>query len=375
MRVLILTCGTGGGHNTAAAALEEEMLRRGHQVQVMNAYDLKSRRLAALINQSYIRLVQHCPALFGMIYKIGDLWHKTRVKSPVYHLHRKLVPYLRNHLNSYRPDVVLMTHFFPGEIITAMKAAGDAVPPSIYVSTDYTCIPLADEIDCDACIIPSEKLALEFFDRGIPPERVYPMGIPVHRQICEAECRQTVRRRLGMHPSDRYILIAGGSMGSGCFVKAARLLEKYLIGAKEARLIVVCGSNEKMKRRIERQIDESSRDRITVLGFTHQMADYLKACDVFITKPGGLSTTEAAVAGIPLILMSPIPGCETKNQEFFEKHSMALTVHSPKKELTAAVERLLDPGLVSMMRRRQRQINPRAAADICDLAETMNQGG
>lgn len=369
MKILIMTCGTGGGHNTAAAALEEEMLRRGHQVQVMNPYDLKSARLSHSINQAYIQTVLRCPPFFGALYKIGGLWHRTGIKSPVYLLNRRMAPYLSAHLNASQPDGILMTHFFPGEILTAIRAKGGHVPPALYVATDYTCIPLSDEIDIDAFVIPAPELAAEFRGRGISAERILPLGIPVPRRFADVEEKRAVRERLGMDAGARYILFAEGSMGAGAFHKTLRLLEKYLRRDEDTRLIVVCGGNLKMKRRIERRLSDSFGERIVVLGYTDRMADYLKACDLYITKPGGLSITEAAVTGIPLILVSSIPGCESRNLSFFEGHEMALAVRNQRRELLRAVERLTDPDFAASMISRQRRINPHAAQDICDRAE------
>ncbi len=105
---------------------------------------------------------------------------------------------------------------------------------------------------------------------------------------------------------------------------------------------------------------------------TNKMALYLKASDVFISKPGGLSSTESAAAGVPLVHISPIPGCESRNAEFFAKEGIAVKVENTETELLSAVERLSEPGNAEEMRKRQRTvINQNAAMDICELLETV----
>ena len=107
---------------------------------------------------------------------------------------------------------------------------------------------------------------------------------------------------------------------------------------------------------------------------TNRMALYLKASDVFISKPGGLSSTESAAAGVPLVHISPIPGCESRNAEFFAKEGIAVKVENTETELLSAVERLSEPGNAEEMRKRQRAvINQNAAMDICKLLETVAQ--
>ena len=110
--------------------------------------------------------------------------------------------------------------------------------------------------------------------------------------------------------------------------------------------------------------------QIQIIESTPQMADYMKACDLFITKPGGLSSTEAAVSGIPLVHISPIPGCEQRNAEYFLKHGMRAFVSNQKKELLPALQKLQQSGCVYDMISAQRCcVNPRAAEKLCDFME------
>ena len=84
MRVLILSCGTGGGHNAAASAMKEALEARGHSADVLNPYTLKTNKLAKIIDVVYVRLVQISPTLFGRVYKIGDAYRRLPWRSPVY---------------------------------------------------------------------------------------------------------------------------------------------------------------------------------------------------------------------------------------------------------------------------------------------------
>mgnify|MGYP002317258342 CR=1 FL=1 len=81
----------------------------------------------------------------------------------------------------------------------------------------------------------------------------------------------------------------------------------------------------------------------------------MKACELLISKPGGLSSTEAAVSCTPLIHINPIPGCESKNMEYFSSRGMSLAVHSLQKELLPAVEQLLQPSSARQMLACQQQ--------------------
>ena len=116
MEALILSCGTGGGHNAAGKALEEEWKKRGYQVTFLNPYTLKSERMAKVIDYLYVDIVQKTPLLFGIIYQIGNLYRKLPVKSPVYYINGKMTGLLYRYLEEKKPDVILMPHLYPAEI-------------------------------------------------------------------------------------------------------------------------------------------------------------------------------------------------------------------------------------------------------------------
>ena len=79
MEALILSCGTGGGHNSAALAIKEEMEQRGHRVTMMNPYSLGGHGTDRLVNQAYVRLVQKAPKIFGFVYQLGNLYRRLPV--------------------------------------------------------------------------------------------------------------------------------------------------------------------------------------------------------------------------------------------------------------------------------------------------------
>lgn len=368
MDALILSCGTGGGHNAAGRAIYEEMKKRGHHVVMRNPYALKSVRLSGRIDSAYVKTVQKCPAAFGGIYKIGDLYRRLPFRSPVYYANHAMNTVLAGYLKEHPFDIVVMPHLFPAEILTNMKRHGMTVPKTMFVATDYACIPFTEETDCDAYIIPAEDMRTEFVQRGIAAEKLHALGIPTHSSFAAKEDKTEVKGRLGLRPDIRYILAAGGSMGSGGMEQAVERLAEYFGAKEEIGLIVICGNNRRLYEKMKQRYGAG----VTVLGHTDDMASYLKACSLYVTKPGGLSSTEAAVSGIPILHTAWIPGCETQNARYFKRHGMSLAGELTE-EILQKAEQLVRDGdaAAQMVYDQQRQINGHAAADICTLAETM----
>lgn len=365
MDALIMSCGTGGGHNAAGHAVAEELLRRGHNVTVLNPYTLMGDRLPSVIDNTYISIAKRVPSLFGLIYGVGEAYRRLPIPSPVYLLNGKMKTCMERYLDEHHFDVILMSHLFPAEILTNMKRHGCRVPKTVFISTDYACIPFTEETDCDCYIVPVLELEEDYTRHGIPADKLYSLGIPVSRGFTYCEDKHDARRELGLDPKRRYILVAGGSMGSGRLGLVVDLLcRRY--DEDDVGIIVICGSN----RRLYERISSSYGERCLVLEHTDMMAKYMSACDLFITKPGGLSSSEAAASGTPLIHITPIPGCESLNMRFFESHGLSIAVSSPRRQLIASCDKLLERSAREQMTENQHNvIHATAASDICDLVE------
>ena len=271
---------------------------------------------------------------------------------------------MQEYLEAHNYDVVIMPHLFPAEILTFLKRRAKRVPKTVFIATDYSCIPFTEETDCDRYVIPSDLLKDDFIRRGIPEEKLLPLGIPVSRDFSRALSQAEAKAFLSLEPELKYILLSGGSMGAGSMAQTVKRLSEELKKQPGWGLIVICGSNN----RLYGQLSElySSSSRIKLVKRTPYMAWYLKACDVFITKPGGLSSTEAAVSGVPIIHVSPIPGCESINMRFFTEHHMSLDGGKEPEQLLKALDQALQKETAeNIISSQSNIINKNAASQIC----------
>lgn len=368
MDTLILSCGTGGGHDAAAKAIMEEFIAKGHNAVMLNPYTLQSDELARKINAAYNEAAQKAPRFFGVVYKAGQIYRKFPFRSPVYFANAGMVSVMQNYLESNNFDIVIMTHLFPAEIITNMKNRNIPIPKTMFIATDYTCIPFTEETKCDAYVIPSDALMDEFHGRGIPKEKLYPLGIPVQKKFSEPEARDEVRKRLGLDTQKRYVLVTGGSMGGGEIEKTIEQLLLDLKAVPDTEAVIICGSNRDLYDKLKQKADPNAR----VIGYTDDMAGYMKACDLFVTKPGGLSSTEAAVSGIPILHTGAIPGCETCNAGYFNQRGMSYSHNFEEDNFRSALEFALDNSArAEMLDNQRRRVISNSAERICSLAETL----
>ena len=368
MKVLILSCNTGGGHNAAAQAIAEAIREHGDCAEVLDYLSLAGNGVSKLVGDGYVKVVKKAPAMFGVAYKLGMVVSRLMKKSPVYYANARMARYLEEYLQENPVDAIVMPHLYPAETITYMRRNGFALPLTVAVMTDYTCIPFWEETDCDYYITPHKKLHPEIIKRGIPAYKLKAFGIPVSRQCREDISREQARDMLGLEQEKKYFLLTAGSMGTKAIVHILELL--LAMRSKKENLVVICGSNQKLKKKLQQKY--KNRKEVTLVGYTKKMPLYLKACDVIFTKPGGLTSTEAAVSGIPIVHIRPIPGCETKNVEFFQKHGMSIGKRSFVGQVRAG-EKLLEREKlrVEMQEAQKKNSRPEAAERICKLLEEL----
>lgn len=368
MKVLVLSCNTGEGHNSAARAVREEFCRRGIPCDMADALGIVGAPNSRAASAAYGGIITHAPRVFGAIYRAGEVYDSTGIQSPVYYVNathaRKLSAYLA--AGGYTHAVA--THLFPMETLTRMKKTGALQIPAYGVLTDYTRIPFFAETDLDAWFLPHAEVKNDCIRAGMPSERLYVTGLPVSARFSSPVTRAAARAALGMAAEAKNILMMTGGVGCG---NAPRLVAALLreIPA-EVSLTVLTGRNAEMKAALDALYGAGGR--VTALPFTDRVDLYMRACDLVITKPGGISTTEAAASRTPLIHTEAIPGCETKNAELFERLGMSMWAKSESEAARCAALLLGDPERMARMTAAQAAgIDPHGAANVADLVERL----
>lgn len=350
MKIVVFTCNTGGGHNSCARYISEEFNKSGIDCDVFDYMKLFSESASKKAEKLYLNSTLGKGNIFKTVYKLGELYNKIGIKSPVYGFNKMAVKKLDSFLKENGYDLAICTHVFPALALSALKKKREI--KFINVATDYECIPFWNETNPDLFVIPSELLINNFVEKGINKDILLPIGIPVSSKFFEVE-------KLNFAHDKDVVLLTSGSMGFGeVYDVVVEILNNI-----DCYLYVVCGSNEKLKEKLD-LIDNSN---LKVLGFINNMNAYMKESDVVIAKPGGLTSTEVTMMRKPLVLMMPIPGVENHNASFFEENGMCLkasnvleVVNNTKKLLE---DKTLQQNLVEMQKK---YINDKSAGDLVD---------
>ena len=323
MKILLLTAATGGGHLRASNAVERYIRdNTGHDVKSVDTLKAVGRFLDKTVCDSYLFMAKKVPALFGRLYK------QTNKQNLFSDLVPKLSGMFSNLLlpaiEAYHPDVIITTHPFATEMVSDLKEDGSVTAPLICILTDYGVHRawIADYVD--AYVVASDDMVPELMTFGVPKEKIYPFGIPVHDVFFDREDRSMILRDLNFDPELPTLLFMAGSFGVSNIIKLYRDLTETNV---KMQIIVITGRNRKLYEAFEKEIASGARLPTRVIYFTDEVEKYMHASDLLVTKPGGLTVSEALACNLPLAVFDAIPGQEEDNANFLKTHDMGVRLH------------------------------------------------
>lgn len=359
MKALILYTNTGAGHISAGKAICEAFKSINIEPIEIDTLSFAGKSTSKTVENSYVNIVKKSPNFFGLLYKAGVKISNPKVKSIIYILNTLYANKIYSVIKNEQPDLIICTHIFCAQTISYLqnKYSFNALTASIV--TDYTCAPFWEETNLNYYFIPHKDLINEFVSKGITKNKILPFGLPVSSKFKLHNDKAHSKINLNINPNLKHILIMGGSMGAGNIFETTLALSKELTNVN---FTVICGNNHDLFKKFE---NTNLLKNITVLSFTNNIDKLMDASDILISKPGGLTSTEAIVKNLPLIIINPIPGVESANCNFFTSHNMALYANSIN-ETIELCKLLLNNNLVSntIISSQAKNINPNSAIDI-----------
>ena len=363
-RIAILHATAGSGHKSAAIAIAHALgtLAPGAQVREVDTLVFASRFYRSTYAQSYSTMAQRAPRLWGALYALWGQERVNRSAGPAREaLDRLALRGLVRVVERERPDAIVCTHFLPVEALYPIRGRGRLDVPLHVVITDFTAHPLWAYPHVDRYFVASDTVAEELAGHGVPRDRIEVTGIPVDPRFAHMNGRDVVRARFGFSLERPLVLVMGGGAGVG---PMAELAERLAALTSEPHVLVLCGTNDRLKRQID-ALGHATGGRVTAMSFTPHVDLLLEAADLIVSKAGGLTCAEALVKHTPMVVFRPTPGQEVGNARYLEAGGAA--VHADSLDTVAAtVARWLeDSEALERARDNARRLaRPRAAEDI-----------
>jgi len=367
LRVLILYAGVGTGHRRAAEAVEAAFRRSHPEIFVRNldVLSMGTGIFRRCYGGMYIDFVNKAPAILRLAYHLMDrphdgttmsMWDRVRISLE----EMNLQPFM-SMLQSQRWDLAISTHFLSGEIIADLRKKEKLSLPQVMVTTDFETHHLWITEPCEHYFTATEEAALYLQKQGVQPEKLSVVGIPIHPAFRETKERAACRERHGLSGDRPVVLLLAGGHGVG---RIDQMFRALLEVEEPLQLVAVTGRNATAKRRLE-GIIPPARHRVKVLGYSTCMDELLRAADLVMSKPGGLTTSEALACGTPMVIVDPVPGQEERNSDLLLENGAAIKGNHLLTLAPKVTALLRDPARLAELQANARRLGrPEAAFEV-----------
>jgi processive 1,2-diacylglycerol beta-glucosyltransferase len=355
-RVLIVAMSVGGGHGKAGQAIAKAIhdLAPDCEVKSIDLRDHAAAWFRTLYVAGYLFIVRRVPWLWGWLYRHPP---KRGGTLPPWLLKRALRPFERL-VRDWQPDAILATQITASEATAALCSRGIHRGATATVVTDFDAHPSWRSPQIDFFFVPDEDIRRRLAATGIPAERLVATGVPIDPIFEQPHDASALKAKHGVRPGVPVVLLMGGSLGLGPMEAGVREL---LASGRPMELLVVAGHNARLRQRLE-ALQPTGESRLHAFGFIDFVVELMAVSDIFVSKPGGLSMTEAVTIGVPTLAIAPLAGQEVVNARHLAAQGVVECL-KPGETLPAAVQRLLaDPAARQRLSAAARAYAPRSPA-------------
>jgi processive 1,2-diacylglycerol beta-glucosyltransferase len=338
--ILIFSSAIGSGHMRASAAVVRgvDILDPEKTCSIVDFPHEVSPGVERVLRDAYLQALKLWPTAYGKLYQSSGTGQPG---SYVHYLRSAGLKTLERLVSSTGAQALVAPHFYGAGVLGSYKEQNPEMFGAV-VLTDYVPHPIGVPLNLDLYVVADDAAAEVVAKLGVPEERIHPTGIPID-PIFEEPADPGPARREILHLDDDdlpVVLVMGGGLGGGDLEDSVSLL---LQASEAMHLVVLCGSNDRSRTRLERLAKNSGGHEATFLAFTNRVRELMAGGTVLVTKPGGMSCTEALASRLPQVLYHPIPGQEEDNAAAMVRYGAGVMVRETSQILGQTLKILTSP--------------------------------
>lgn len=371
-RIIISYASYGGGHYSAAKNLKEYIEENYPDCDVFLFDCMKyiNRVIDKVCGSTYSTITTNIPWFWGKIY-YGT---QDPIFEKITSLSNKLLSYkLIKLFKNIDPDIIISTHFFVSHMCSILKQKGKINAQIATIITDYGNDPYNEWVSnfnyIDYIFVAHDEIKKILLNKNIPENKIHSTGIPISTKFLINYDKKNILNKLNLCENKKTILFFGGGelgLGKSKTLDIFNLLTKNY---NNIQIIAIAGKNENLKNNFKKIAAENNKSESTViLGYTTHIPELMYISDLIVTKPGGLTSTEALVSNVPIIAINPIPGQEEENAQFLETNGAAIWIKKSDNINNKFDEILNNEQILSEMKNKINQIaKPNSTKQICEI--------
>ena len=371
-KILIFYASYGGGHLSAANSIKNYLSSNYENIDVelIDCMKYINKPIEKITTTAYNEMAKKAPWAWGKIYsdsQKGPLAHITTRSNQVFAI--KLLRLLREK----KPDLIISTHPFGSQMCSYLKRKGKITSKIATILTDFAPHDqwLVGSDYTDYFFVAHNKMKEYLISKNIPENKIFATGIPISNKFLETFNTSKILSSLGLKENLKTVLFfAGGKFGLGKS-RTLEIFNTFVNDFNNIQVIAISGKNKKMYEEFNQIVKIANKTNfIKVFEFVNNVPELMAVSDVVITKPGGLTTTESLVSGLPMIIINPIPGQEEENAQFLEHSNVGIWLKK-QMNITETISNFLsDNKKLKQMKENTKKISNRnSTKDICTILE------
>ncbi len=312
-RILILYNSIGLGHKSIAENIGYWLAKDGYEIKFADILQVQGNWLSNAGAWLYHIFLTKVPSVWSFLYT--NDWFSNLLIGFRTKVGGRNFDNVKMMVDGFQPDIIISTHTVCSSIVGFLKQKKIYSGLFGIAFSDFHLHPywLYKEADFYLVNIEDQKKLME--KNGISGNKIFVCGMTLQPKT-QVDL-QAVRVKLGIDQTDRVVLVSSGSQGTG--IDKSLLLS--LSQKPSVKIIVVCGKNKKLFEDLSSYFLGSN---IIVLGFYKPMDELYAIADICITKPGGLSTSEALRWDLPILVSHVLPGQEELNFDYLQDKGLVM---------------------------------------------------
>ena len=303
------------GHHQVAEALMD-LLKKHTDDFIFKKIDLLSytnKSLEKVITNGYLNWIRYAPETYNLAYK--SFFYVPPTKKHSFKWYEPLfLKKMEQLIAEEKPDLLVCTHGFPSYLLSKLKMKGKCDLPIINVYTDFFINSVWGREGIDLHLLPSQEVKAKL-SRKVPNQQLIVTGIPVHQEMTKTFTRKKHTNRLK-------ILLSGGNSGLGGILKLAEELKL----STNLDFLILCGNNKKLYDEIH-SWDLEHIKPLRYLSSRLEMNQLYEEVDAIISKPGGVTISEAIQKKLPIFVHSALPGQEKINLRYLKTQNLVFELN------------------------------------------------
>ncbi|MBA8779754.1 diglucosyl diacylglycerol synthase [Staphylococcus schleiferi subsp. coagulans] len=368
-KILIITGSFGNGHIQVTNSIIEELSHMNLEHLTVIEHDLFLEAhpiMTSICKKWYINSFKYFRRMYkAFYYSRPDQLDKCFYKY--YGLNKLL-----NLLLKEKPDLILLT--FPTPVMSVLTEQFNMNIPIATVMTDYRMHKNWITPYSARYYLATEDLKDEFASVGIPRETLKVTGIPISARFEDRIDREAWLTQHHLDPKAQTILMSAGAFGVSKGFE--QMIQRIIDESPNAQVVMICGRNKELKRQLSKAF--KGNRHVLILGYTNNMNEWMASSHLMITKPGGVTISEALTRKVPMIFLNPAPGQELENALYFEQKAFGKIADTPSEAIDIVTHLTRHPNEINAMiqnmaEARQPNATQRLCQDLLDLLYNASQ--